>query len=297
MAGRFTISFPPLREPPIAGTKTERGAAPLGIKMLPTLFLSHGAPELAIIESPAHDFLKGLASTFAKPKAILVISAHWETAEPAVNAVDVNATIHDFSGFPEVLYTLCYPAPGSPALAGKTVELLRQAGFPARIDTRRGLDHGAWVPLILAYPEADIPVVQLSVQSGLGPAHHLALGRALRPLREEGVLIVGSGSFTHNLYEYFHGPVSGESEPEWVTVFAEWFGRALTEARTGDLLRYRQLAPYAERNHPTEEHLLPLFTALGAAAEPARVQHLHRSSTGAVLRLDAFAFKDDAAEG
>ncbi len=262
--------------------------------MLPTLFLSHGAPGLAIEKSPARDFLQGLAGTFSKPSAILVISAHWETPEPAVNAVETNTTIHDFGGFPEVLYTLRYPAPGSPALAGKTAGLLRQAGFPATINTRRGLDHGAWVPLIVAYPAADIPVVQLSVQPGLGPAHHLAIGSALRALRKEGVLIVGSGGFTHNLYEYFHGPAGGESEPEWVTAFAGWFGQALTEARIGDLLRYRRLAPHAGRNHPTEEHLLPLFTALGAAGERARVQQLHRSSAGAVLRLDAFAFTDYA---
>ena len=265
--------------------------------MLPTLFLSHGAPDLAVTESPARNFLKKLGAAFPKPKAILVISAHWETAEPTVNAVEVNATIYDFKGFPAELYTLQYPAPGSLALAQGTAELLRQAGFPARIDTRRGLDHGAWVPLIVAYPAADLPVVQLSVQTHLGPAHHLALGRALMPLREQGVLIVGSGSFTHNLYEYFHGRTGGGGgEPEWVTAFADWFGRALTQNRIDDLLRYRQIAPYAERNHPTEEHLLPLYAALGAAGRQAQARRLHGSTAGAVLRLDAYAFGNAAAE-
>ena len=256
--------------------------------MFPSLFVSHGSPEILITESPARDFLSGLGTALGRPDAILVVSAHWETAEPALNAVEVNATIHDFGGFPAPLYAMQYPAPGSPALAEKAAALLREAGLPVRMDTRRGLDHGAWVPLMLAYPAADIPVVQLSVQPRQGPAQHLALGRALRPLREEGVLIVGSGSFTHNLPEYFREPASG-SEPEWVTEFADWFDRALAENRTDDLLRYRQLAPHAERNHPTDEHLLPLYTALGAAGERPRAERLHVSSAG-VLRLDAYAF-------
>ena len=258
--------------------------------MFPSLFLSHGSPEILMSESPARDFLSGLGTTLGKPQAILVISAHWETAEPALNAVEVNATIHDFGGFPEPLYAMQYPAPGSPALAERAAALLRQAGLPLAIDTRRGLDHGAWVPLMLAYPAAGIPVVQLSVQPRLGPAHHLALGRALAPLREDGVLIVGSGSFTHNLHEYFRAAAARGSEPEWVSEFAEWFDRALAENRMDDLLRYREMAPYAERNHPTDEHLLPLYAALGAAGEKARAERLHKSSAGPVLRLDAYAF-------
>ncbi len=258
--------------------------------MLPTLFLSHGAPDIVISESPARDFLRGLGGAPEKPNAILAISAHWETAEPSLNAVEVNETIHDFGGFPAALYAMRYPAPGSPGLAESAAALLRQASFPARIDTRRGLDHGAWVPLILAYPAADIPVVQLSVQPRSGPAHHLSVGRALAPLREEGILIIGSGSFTHNLDEFFHGQADPEREPEWVTEFAEWFDRALMEGRMDDLVNYRQIAPNAKRNHPTDEHLLPLYVALGAAGEEARARRLHSSRTGAVLRLDAYAF-------
>jgi 4,5-DOPA dioxygenase extradiol len=188
-----------------------------------------------------------------------------------------------------------YDAPGSPVLAKRVVSLLGEAGFPARVDDRRGLDHGAWVPLILAYPAADIPVVQLSVQTRLGPSHHLALGRALQALRGERILIVGSGSYTHNLREFFSGyAASGRGEPEWVTAFADWFDKALTENRVDDLVRYRQLAPEAERNHPAEEHLLPLYVALGAAGERAKARRLHKSSDGAVLRLDAYAFTDEA---
>jgi 4,5-DOPA dioxygenase extradiol len=262
--------------------------------MLPTLFLSHGAPDLLLSDSPARDFLSALASQLETPKAILIISAHWETASPTVNAVEVNGTIHDFGGFPAALYTMQYPAPGSPALAERIAQLLTQAGLPVTIETGRGLDHGAWVPLLLAYPAADIPTVQLSVQPHLGPAHHLALGRALAPLRQEGVLIAGSGSFTHNLREFFHG--HSDREPQWVTAFADWFGRALLENRTEDLLEYRQIAPFAEKNHPTEEHLLPLYVALGAAGEKARAQPLHHSTDRAVLRLDAYAFTSEAAD-
>jgi len=256
--------------------------------MLPTLFLSHGAPDLVLSESPARDFLGSLAGQLETPQAILIISAHWETPGPAVTAAEVNGTIHDFRGFPAVLYTMRYPAPGSPALAARIAGLLTQAGLSVTTDRQRGLDHGAWVPLLLAYPAADIPAVQLSVQPHLGPAHHMALGRALAPLREDGVLIIGSGSFTHNLSEFFHG--HAEQEPQWVTAFADWFSQALIENRSDDLLRYRQIAPFAEKNHPTEEHLLPLYVALGAAGEKAHAERLHHSTDRRVLRLDAYAF-------
>lgn len=258
--------------------------------MLPTLFLSHGAPYLAIVESPARDFLLGLRKLIDTPKAILVVSAHWETAQPEVNAVEINSTIHDFGGFGAELHAMQYPAPGSSALAENVAALLQEAGIETRIDQRRGLDHGAWVPLILVYPEAKIPVVQLSVQTHLGPAHHVALGRALSSLRTEGVLIIGSGSFTHNLHEFFNARGEAGKEPEWVTSFADWFDGALTENRTKDLLCYRELAPFAAKNHPTEEHLLPLYVALGAAGDNTSVRRLHRSSDGGVLRLDAYEF-------
>ena len=261
--------------------------------MLPSIFLSHGAPTLPITESPARDFLAGFAPRLPRPKAILVASAHWDTPVPAVNAVSVNDTIHDFRGFPDALYGLRYPAPGSPALAERVSELLTDAGLEHRIERGRGLDHGAWVPLLLMYPEADIPVVQLSVQSRLGPAHHFALGRALAPLRAEDVLIVGSGSFTHNLHEFF-GAAADEPEPDWVTGFADWFDRALVEGRTQDLLDYRRRAPAAARNHPTEEHLLPLYVALGAAPD-GRASRLHASADRGVLRLDAYAFGEEPA--
>lgn len=256
--------------------------------MLRPIFLSHGAPTLPFEDVAARRFLEGLAATLPRPRAILIVSAHWETRTPTVNAVARNETIHDFRGFPQELYSLAYPAPGDPDLAERVVDLLSAAGLPSSADHRRGLDHGAWVPLMLAWPQADIPVVQLSVQSHLGPGHHLELGRALAPLTHEGVLIIGSGSFTHDLSSW-RGQ-AGMAEPEWVTTFADWFDTALAEGRTCDLLAYRSLAPNAARNHPTEEHLLPLFVALGAAGPDAPAHHLHASNTYGVLRMDAYAF-------
>lgn len=256
--------------------------------MLRPLFISHGAPTLPLEDVAARHFLAGLAATMPRPRAILAVSAHWETSVPAVNTVERNATIHDFSGFPEALYRLSYPAPGNPALAEQVIDLLADAGLSARADPSRGLDHGAWVPLMLAWPDADIPVVQLSVQSHLGPGHHLEVGRAIAPLAADGVLIIASGSYTHDLSSW-RGQ-AGMAEPEWVTDFADWFDRALTEGRTCDLLAYRRLAPHARRNHPTEEHLLPLFVALGAAGANPAAERLHSSTTYGVLRMDAYAF-------
>ena len=257
---------------------------------LPSLFLSHGAPTLPLTDTPARAFLGQIGGRLARPRAILVISAHWETTAPVISAVDRNETIYDFSGFPRALYQLRYPAPGSPSVAADVAELLRASGFESTIDRSRGLDHGAWVPLLLMYPQADIPVLQLSLQSHLGPQHHLAIGRALAPLRQQGVLIIGSGSMTHDLSEFRgHGP--GDPAPEWVNDFADWFHGRLATGQTAELLDYRRQAPFAAKNHPSEEHLLPLFAALGAAGNEARAERLHASSTYSVLRMDVYAFQ------
>jgi 4,5-DOPA dioxygenase extradiol len=257
--------------------------------MLPTLFVSHGAPTLPLTNAPATQFLKHLGDHLPRPRAILVASAHWETARPEVNAVARNDTIHDFYGFPRALYELRYPAPGDPALAQRIVQLLEKAGLHGGIDTTRGLDHGAWVPLLLAYPNADIPVLQLSVQSRLGPAHHERLGAALASLRAEDVLVVGSGSWTHDLRR-FRGQAEDAPEQPDVTMFADWMDRAVREGRRADLLDYRRRAPHAADNHPTEEHLLPLYVALGAAGPDAHAERLHTSGMFSMLRMDAYAF-------
>jgi 4,5-DOPA dioxygenase extradiol len=258
--------------------------------MLPAIFVSHGSPMLAIEDAQARQFLASLPEILPeRPKAILMISAHWERLRPAVSSPPANETIHDFGGFPPALYQIQYPAPPSADLARRVAELLGASGLPTDIDQRRGLDHGAWVPLMVAWPDADIPVVQLSVQTRLGPAHHYQLGQILAPLRDEGILIIGSGSFTHDLASFrSSGGRIDAPEPDWVHAFAEWMASALRERRVDDLLNYRVLAPDAAHNHPTEEHLLPLYVALGVA--PEAVRHLHQSTTYGILRMDAFAF-------
>lgn len=257
---------------------------------MPSLFLSHGAPTLPLTDTPARDFLVRAGGMVPRPKAILVVSAHWETAAPTVSSVALNETIHDFYGFPRPLYEMRYPAPGAPQVAARISELLQAAGIHCNTDHRRGLDHGAWVPLLLMYPKADIPVLQLSIQTDLGPAHHLRLGRALAPLREEDVLIIASGSFTHDLSE-FRGRAPNDPAPDWVNRFADWFDAALTGQHTDDLIDYRRKAPFATKNHPSEEHLLPLYVALGAAGPHAEVERLHASTTYGILRMDVYAFR------
>jgi 4,5-DOPA dioxygenase extradiol len=257
--------------------------------MLPSLFVSHGAPTLTLDPSPARDFLGGLGAALPRPRAVLAVSAHWETPQPTLNRVDTNATIHDFYGFPEPLYRLRYPAPGSVDLARRAEELLRAAGFATGVDTERGLDHGAWVPLRLMYAAADVPVVQLSIQTALGPEHHVRLGQALAPLRAENVLVLGSGGFTHNLRSLDWSGIDAP-EPSWTAEFSDWVHAALLEGRTADLLAYRTRAPHGARAHPSEDHFLPLFVALGAGGEGATRKRLHKSTTYGGLRMDAYAF-------
>jgi 4,5-DOPA dioxygenase extradiol len=257
--------------------------------MLPSLFVSHGAPTLPLDACPAREFLKTLGRDFPRPRAILAVSAHWESNAPIVNRVAVNDTIHDFGGFPQALYQMRYSAPGSPALSDRTRELLTAAGFKPGVDAARGLDHGAWVPLMLMYPDADLPVVQLSIQTPLGPEHHVKLGRALAPLRNEDVLVVATGSFTHNLRTMDRRGLDAP-EPAWSREFSDWVHGALMEDRTAELMEYRKLAPHAAMAHPEEEHFLPIFVALGAGGEGAKARRLHRSTTFGSLRMDAYAF-------
>jgi 4,5-DOPA dioxygenase extradiol len=259
--------------------------------MLPTLFISHGSPMTAIMDSPARHFLATLGTLMAKPDAILVASAHWETSAPEVNAVAVNTTIHDFHGFPQALFDLTYNAPGNPALAAEISVLLRDAGFTPSIDPTRGLDHGAWVPLLLAYPDARIPVLQLSVQARLGARHHLALGAALQSLRAKNILIIGSGSFTHDLRR-FRGGRAALDAPETpdITEFSDWMDLHIRSADLAALADYRRLAPFAADEHPTEEHILPLHIALGAAGPDLQATRLHSSVEFGFLRMDTYAF-------
>ena len=257
---------------------------------LPTLFVSHGSPMLAIEDSPARRFLLELGKSLPRPKAILVASAHWESiGGPAVSLAPQPETIHDFGGFPPELFAIEYPAPGAPEVAARAAELLEQTGFPVKRSASRGLDHGAWVPLRLMYPEADIPATQVSVLRGASPAEHERLGRALASLRDDGVLIVGSGSLTHNLYE-FRGQGIDAPVPAWVSDFGTWMMEKLRGNERDALLNYRAQAPYAAKNHPTEEHLLPLFVAMGAAGDAAKAERIHSSFEYGVLAMDIYAF-------
>ncbi|WP_416423114.1 class III extradiol ring-cleavage dioxygenase [Pseudomonas sp. App30] len=231
--------------------------------MLPSLFISHGSPMLALQPGASGPALARLAAELPRPKAIVVVSAHWESRELLVASSPAPETWHDFGGFPPELFAVQYPAPGEPALAADIAQRLTDAGLPARLDPQRPFDHGAWVPLSLMYPAADIPVVQVSLPSRLGPQLQHLVGQALAGLRGEGVLLIGSGSITHNLREldWHAGP---ESATPWAKAFRDWMLEKLQADDQAALFDYRQQAPFAAKNHPSDEHLLPLYFARGA---------------------------------
>ncbi|HEX7956134.1 MAG TPA: class III extradiol ring-cleavage dioxygenase [Pyrinomonadaceae bacterium] len=255
---------------------------------LPTVFVSHGAPTLAVEENDTTEFLRGLGGEFGRPRAVLCVSAHWDTTTPTVSAAASPETIHDFGGFPAELYRIRYRAPGAPALAARVAALLGGAGLDCEVTNERGLDHGAWVPLRLMYAAADVPVAQLSIQPRQDAAYHFRLGRALAPLRDEGVLVLATGSVTHNLARLG----AGAPPPEWAREFEAWLSRKVTEGDVEELLDYRRLAPHARLAHPTDEHLLPLFVALGAGSVDGstRGRSLHRGWTMGSLSMAAYSF-------
>lgn len=258
---------------------------------LPSIFVSHGSPMLALQDSPARRFLQGLGRSLPRPAAIVLVSAHWEAAgSVAVSLASQPETIHDFGGFPQALYQINYPARGAPDVAARAASLLEAAGMSVTRHPRRGLDHGAWVPLSLMYPDAGVPVLQVSLMHAAGPAEHRRLGQALAGLRSEGVLVIGSGALTHNLYE-FRGQRLDAPTPLWVGEFEAWMRERLEANDAAALLAYRELAPSAVKNHPSEEHLLPLFVAMGAAGEGAKARLLHSSFEHGILAMDAYAFE------
>lgn len=255
---------------------------------LPTLFVSHGAPTLALEPGRAGATFAAVARALPTPQAVLIISAHWETSGIEVTSHPSPETIHDFGGFPPALYALQYPAPGAPAVAERVVALLAAAGFPVRANPSRGLDHGAWVPLRHFYPNANVPVLQLSLPHTAAPQVLVNIGRALQVLREEGVLIVASGGITHNLYEFRMG-VSAE-EP-YAREFMEWFARHIEAGDLPALIDYRRQAPGAARAHPSDEHLRPFYIALGAAGEAwSQSVRLAGGIDFGVIGMDAYAF-------
>ncbi|MDR3099032.1 MAG: dioxygenase [Paraburkholderia sp.] len=229
----------------------------------PTLFLSHGAPTLPIDPSLPSGGFTTLAQHLPRPKSVLMLSAHWNTLKPTVSTAELPETIHDFYGFPRALYEIRYPAPGAPETAQRAAALLRAQGVPVD-EEAHGLDHGAWVPMLLMFPDADVPVAQLSIQPHADAAHHFALGRALRELRDEGVMVIGSGQITHNLRTADFSARPEDADPR-VAEFTDWFEARLAARDIDALLDYRRQAPHAVHMHPTDEPLLPVFAALGAA--------------------------------
>ncbi|MGL5997879.1 MAG: DODA-type extradiol aromatic ring-opening family dioxygenase [Pseudomonas proteolytica] len=254
--------------------------------MLPSLFISHGSPMLALQPGASGPALERLAGALPRPKAIVVMSAHWESQELLVSGSPAPETWHDFGGFTRELFAVQYPAPGNPALARQIVELLAADGLEARLDNQRPFDHGTWVPLSLMYPAADIPVVQVSLPSHMGPAQQTRIGQALASLRSEGVLLIGSGSITHNLGEldWRAGP---ESIEPWARDFRDWVVDKLSAQDEAALHDYRQQAPYAVRSHPSDEHLLPLYFARGAGGQ---FSVAHQGFTLGALGMDIYRF-------
>ena len=256
---------------------------------LPSLYVSHGSPMTALQPGLTGARLAELAAALPRPRAIVIASAHWLARQPQVGGASQPETVHDFYGFPQALFDIEYPAAGAPAIATKVVALLGAAGLAATLDPTHGIDHGVWVPLRLLYPDADIPLVPLSIQPELGPEHQYKLGRALASLRDEGVLLIGSGSITHNLRDLRAG-YSAEQHAPYVKPFIDWIEQRLAAGDIDALLDYRRQAPFAERAHPTDEHLLPLFFALGAAGPNAHAQRIDAGIDMGLLAMDIYRF-------
>jgi 4,5-DOPA dioxygenase extradiol len=254
---------------------------------LPSLFVSHGAPTFAIEPGLAGPRLTALGRALPRPRAVLVVSPHWMTPSPRVGLASRPQTIHDFGGFAPALYEIAYPVDGHPELARRALELLGDAGWAPQSDERRGLDHGAWVPLRHLYPAADVPAFQVSLPSRLDGDAAWAFGAALAPLAEQGVLIVGSGSLTHNLAEFRSGPGRDEA---YAAEFAAWVRDAVVQGDSARLRKTLALASHAQRAHPTTEHFWPLLVAAGAAAAALPATVIEGGITHGVLAMDAFVF-------
>ncbi|MBK7423716.1 MAG: dioxygenase [Propionivibrio sp.] len=250
------------------------------------LFLSHGSPMTALGADELTQVWSALAKRLTAPAAILLVSAHWNTRLPVLGGSAQPETIHDFAGFPDELYALRYPAPGAPELAQRIKQQLGDAGFAAGIDASRGLDHGAWVPLRTLFPAADIPVLQLSVQPERCARHHYALGAALAPLADDNILIVASGHLTHNLGEYMRGKPRAEE----TQAFRDWVHTHLLAGDSEALFDWPHAAPHAGFAHPTPEHFLPLFVALGAAGQKHTTEWLGGGWVADSLAADNYRF-------
>ncbi|MDC3413880.1 DODA-type extradiol aromatic ring-opening family dioxygenase [Terrihalobacillus insolitus] len=246
--------------------------------MLPSLFVAHGAPLLAIENNEYTQYLEGLGAKCPKPKDVVLFSAHWESRTQKVSKVDEFETIHDFGGFPQALYEIKYPARGEHSVTKEIEEAFRNQGIPYELDTKRGLDHGAWVVLRMIYPNADIPVISMSVNPNLSPMEQYNIGKTLSHLREEDILIVASGGTVHNLGVLKLGNDDGTID-QWALDFDSWLENKLVRWDLDALFNYSSLAPSAELAVPSygKEHFIPIFYAMGAADIQKRAKLLHRS--------------------
>ena len=256
----------------------------------PSLFISHGAPDLALSDTPARRFLERLGGEIARPDAILIASAHDEADGVAVRAPARFRTWHDFGNFDPRLFEMRYEPAGATDVAEEALRLLDQAGLAPRRDPSDRIDHGAWVPLSLLFPAADVPVAMVSIDPRRDSRWHERVGRALAPLRDKNVLIVGSGSISHNLRAIFASRPG--QDRAWVEGFTSWLEEAIRSGDRERLLDAMREAPAAARNHPTDEHLLPLFFAYGAGGG-GDGRRLHHSYTYDVLAMDAYAFGEE----
>ncbi|MBF0612297.1 MAG: dioxygenase [Magnetococcales bacterium] len=252
------------------------------------LFVSHGAPDLILRDHPCRHFLENLGRTLPRPRGIVVVSGHWESATAKVTRVGRLETVHDFFGFPRELYEIDYPAQGEAWLVESVISALGLGKVANEQVSDRGLDHGAWVPLRLMFPDAQIPVVQLSLLQRLDPLEHLHLGITLHPLCQQGVLILGSGAITHNLRR-LNRP--GTPPEPWSSSFSQWLHQQLTGEHPTALARGLAQAPHLALAHPTLEHLMPLFVVLGAAGDMPVAERIHDSFDYGSLNLAAYRFK------
>jgi 4,5-DOPA dioxygenase extradiol len=260
---------------------------------MPSLFISHGAPNIILSDLPAKRFLETMASSLQAPTAIIMVSAHFEHEGVAVVTDPHPPMIYDFGGFEAELYKKVYAAPGSPRVAEQALSLLKQAGLNPTAVLHHGYDHGTWNPLILAYPKADIPVVQISVDPGKGARHHYAVGQALAPLAQDGVLIIGSGHITHNLRGFFHrgrDPKFDDMLDAASAAFVAWIEARVSAGDHEALLEWETKAPFPKENHPTSEHFMPFFVALGATAPNSHGERIHHSVEQGFFAYDHYRF-------
>ena len=256
---------------------------------LPSLFLAHGAPDLSLVQHPARSFLETLDDVVERPRAILMISAHWESRRVELTTGAAPETIYDFYGWPPELYEIVYPAKTDATLIERCAALLEAAGIDHRLNPKRGYDHGAWVPMRMAYPEADVPIVQLSLLKRTGAKEHFELGKVLAPLREEGFLVVGSGATVHNLR--MMAP-EGSPVPIWAEAFDQWLFDSLERRDLEGMLSFPNAPKTALAAHPTIEHFLPFFVAMGAGWDGGSSQCLHQSYSYGSLGMSCYAFGD-----